>query len=32
MTLTLGLQPKQGLTKVRAESEAQKSHFMLPKV
>jgi len=30
MTLTLGLQPMQGLTKVQVESEAQDSHFMLP--
>jgi hypothetical protein len=28
-TLTLGLRPKRGLTKVRAKSEAQESHFML---
>jgi len=27
-TLAFGLQPKQGLTKVRAKSEAQESHFM----
>jgi len=26
--LALGLQPKQGLTKVQAKSEARKSHFM----
>jgi hypothetical protein len=32
MTLTLGLQLRQGLTKVWAKSEAQKSHFILPKV
>jgi hypothetical protein len=31
-TLTLGSQPRQGFTKVRAKSEAQKSHFMFPKV
>ncbi len=29
-TLTLGLRPRQGLTKVRAKSEARESHFMLP--
>jgi hypothetical protein len=28
-TLTLGSQPKQRLAKVRVESEAQESHFML---
>jgi hypothetical protein len=28
-TLALGLQLKQGLTKVQAESEARESHFML---
>jgi hypothetical protein len=28
-TLTLGSWPKQGLTKVRAKSEARESHFML---
>jgi hypothetical protein len=28
-TLALGLQPKQGLAKVRAKSEARESHFML---
>jgi hypothetical protein len=28
-TLALGSQPKQGLAKVRAKSEAQESHFML---
>jgi len=27
--LALGSQPKQGLTKVRVESESHKSHFML---
>jgi hypothetical protein len=31
-TLALGLWPKQGLVKVRAKKEAQKSHFMLPRV
>ncbi len=31
-TLTLGSRPRQGLTKVQAKSEAQKSHFMLPGV
>jgi hypothetical protein len=30
-TLTLGSQPRQGLAKVRAKSEACESHFMLPK-
>jgi hypothetical protein len=30
--LVLGLQPKQGLAKVRAKSEAQESYFMLPEV
>ncbi len=29
-TLALGLPPRQGLTKVRAENEAQESHFALP--
>jgi hypothetical protein len=28
VTLALGSQPKQGLTKVRAKNEAQESHFM----
>jgi hypothetical protein len=28
-TLALGLQPKQGLTKMWAKSEAWESHFML---
>jgi hypothetical protein len=28
----LGLRPKQRLAKVRAKSEAQESHFMLPRV
>jgi hypothetical protein len=28
-TLALGLQPRQGLAKVWAKREAQKSHFML---
>jgi hypothetical protein len=28
-TLTLGSRPRQGLAKVRANSEAQESHFML---
>jgi len=27
-TLTLGSQPRQGLAKVQAKSEAQESHFM----
>jgi hypothetical protein len=31
-TLALGLWPKQGLTSVRAEKEAQESHLMLSKV
>jgi hypothetical protein len=31
-TLALGSWPKQGLAKVRAKSEARKSHFMLPGV
>ncbi len=31
-TLALGSRLKQGLTKVWAKSEAQESHFMLPKV
>ncbi len=31
-TLTLGLWPSQGLAKVRAKSEARKSHFMLLEV
>ncbi len=31
-TLTLGLWPRQGLTKLWAKSEAQESHFMLPGV
>jgi hypothetical protein len=31
VTLTLGSQLRQGLTKVRAKKEAQKSHLMLPK-
>jgi hypothetical protein len=30
--LALGLWPRQGLIKVRAKSEAQESHFMLPRV
>ncbi len=30
--LTLSSRPKQGLAKVRAKSEAQESHFMLPGV
>jgi hypothetical protein len=30
VTLTLGSQPRQGLAKVQAKSEAQESHFMLP--
>jgi len=29
VTLDLGLKPRQRLAKVRAKSEAQKSHFML---
>jgi hypothetical protein len=29
MTLALGSQPKQGLTKVRAKIEVRESHFML---
>jgi hypothetical protein len=29
-TLTLGLRPRQGLTRVRAKKEARESHFMLP--
>ncbi len=29
-TLALGLQPRQGLAKVRAKSEARESHFMFP--
>jgi hypothetical protein len=29
MTLALGSRPWQGIAKVRAESEAQESHFML---
>jgi hypothetical protein len=29
ITLTLGLQHRQGLTKVRAKNEAWESHFML---
>jgi hypothetical protein len=29
VTLTLGSQPKQGLAKVRAKSEAWESYFML---
>jgi hypothetical protein len=32
ITLTLGSRPRQGLVKVRAKSEAQKSHFMFLKV
>jgi len=28
-TLALGLQPRQGLAKVRAKSETRESHFML---
>jgi hypothetical protein len=32
VTLILGLQPRQGLAKAWAMSEAQESHFMLPKV
>jgi hypothetical protein len=28
-TLALGLQPRQGLTRVRAKSETRESHFML---
>jgi hypothetical protein len=32
VTLTLGLRLRQGLAKVQAESEAQKSHFMLSKI
>jgi len=31
-TLALGSRPRQGLAKVRAKSEAQESHFMLPGV
>jgi len=31
-TLALGLQPKQGLVKVRAKYEAQESHSMFSKV
>ncbi len=31
-TPALGLQPQQRLAKVRAKSEAQESHFMLPGV
>jgi hypothetical protein len=31
-TLTLGLQPRQGLAKVQAKYEARESHFMLPRV
>jgi hypothetical protein len=31
-TLSLGLQPKQGLAKVRAKYEARESHFMLSRV
>ncbi len=31
-TLTLGLQPRQGLAKLRAKSEARESHLMLPRV
>jgi hypothetical protein len=31
-TLALGSQPKQGLTKVQAKSEARKSHFMLSRM
>jgi ribosomal protein S27E len=29
VTITLGLQPRQGVAKVRAKSEAQESPFML---
>jgi hypothetical protein len=32
MTLALRSQPKQGLVKVQAKSEAQKSHFIFPRV
>jgi hypothetical protein len=31
VTLALGSQPRQGLSRVWANSEAQESHFMLPK-
>jgi hypothetical protein len=31
-TQTLGLQPKQGLAKVRTKNEARESHFMLSRV
>ncbi len=31
-TLALGLRPRQGLVKVRAKSEVQELHFMLPEV
>jgi hypothetical protein len=32
ITLALGSQPKQGLAKVQAKSEAQESHFMFLRV
>jgi hypothetical protein len=31
-TFALNSRPRQGLVKVRTKSEAQKSHFMLPRV
>jgi len=32
VTLALGSWPRQGFVKVRVKSEAQESHFMLPRV